>query len=186
MRIVRLQEPIRNPHCLPWLISPSIKLPSVQVIQDYIAPQLVERDTTIRIFLAGTGLPRFQHQNIVSFGHVNNLDALLDSCDVAIVPIESGTGIRTKTLDYMSHGLPVVSTEKGVEGIDVENSKHAIVLHTVGEEFVDAVVDLAHNPTKCAFLSSNALELIESEYSYAASESQIDSVLECMANVNST
>ena len=50
-----------------------------------------------------------------------------EAFDILIVPIHTGSGIRIKVLQAMAAGNVVVSTEKGLEGIDVEDGKQVLI-----------------------------------------------------------
>lgn len=63
--------------------------------------------------------------------------------------------------DYISLGLPIVTTEKGVEGIDLEDGVHAILTDGVGEEFINAVAELAGSEARRTELRENLVDLSE-------------------------
>ncbi|MEW6019089.1 MAG: glycosyltransferase family 4 protein, partial [Pseudomonadota bacterium] len=50
--------------------------------------------------------------------------------DVMVVPLLSGGGSRLKILESFAAGLPVVSTAKGAEGLDVESGRHLLIADT--------------------------------------------------------
>ena len=50
-------------------------------------------------------------------GPVEDLQTFFDSCDIVINPERGGTGIKIKTLEAMSFGVPFVSTLAGAVGI---------------------------------------------------------------------
>ncbi len=50
-------------------------------------------------------------------GHVQDLGALYDSARLAIVPVRYGAGIKNKALEAVLHGVPVVATTVGAEGV---------------------------------------------------------------------
>lgn len=135
-----------------------------KLIENYIAPEVQKHSSEIQFILAGTDVPIFEKGNIKSFGYVKNLSQLLASCDIAIVPVLRGTGIRTKTLDYMAAGLPIISTRKGMEGIRIGNKKCAIILNKINGEFVDAILDLAADNEKRNTLGLNSLEVVRAQY----------------------
>ena len=54
---------------------------------------------------------------VVSDGMRNSLLAMVD---VALNPISSGSGSNIKMLDYLAAGVPVVSTEIGARGLDLD------------------------------------------------------------------
>jgi len=147
------------------------------LIINYIAPKIYDRDRNIQFILAGTDLPKFEKENIKALGHVDDLNELLKSCQIAIVPIRGGTGIRTKILDYMSAGLPVITTRKGIEGIKVEDAKHAIIVDTVDERFIDAILDLASDDEKRRTLGMSTLELVRAKYNRESIKAKVDTML---------
>lgn len=49
---------------------------------------------------------------------------LLQSCRIALNPMEAGSGSNVKVLEYFAHGLLVVSTKFGMRGIEVEPEVH--------------------------------------------------------------
>ncbi len=56
---------------------------------------------------------------------VENLSEYLFQCSVFIAPLRLGGGIKIKILDALAHGIPVVTTPVGVEGIErIEFFKH--------------------------------------------------------------
>ncbi|WP_210649284.1 glycosyltransferase family 4 protein [Nocardioides sp. SYSU D00065] len=54
-------------------------------------------------------------------GFVENLDAEYDAAAVALVPVLQGAGVKFKTVEALCHGVPVVTTTVGAEGIDGED-----------------------------------------------------------------
>src|SRR5208282_4382115 len=47
--------------------------------------------------------------------------------DVLVVPLRMGAGTRIKILEAMASGLPVVTTSKGCEGIEVKHGRHLLI-----------------------------------------------------------
>jgi glycosyltransferase involved in cell wall biosynthesis len=46
---------------------------------------------------------------------------------MAIIPLRAGGGTRIKVLEAFAHGMPVVSTPIGCEGIDAVHDQHLLV-----------------------------------------------------------
>jgi glycosyltransferase involved in cell wall biosynthesis len=60
---------------------------------------------------------------------VSDFDAAADvlaGCDVALNPAIGGSGVSIKTIEYLAHGLPVVTEAAGFRGIDVPPSVQAV------------------------------------------------------------
>jgi glycosyltransferase involved in cell wall biosynthesis len=112
------------------------------VIEQYLAPRLRTVNSNILFLVGGTGAPAFQRENVRSVGFIEDLPRFLAAGDIAIVPIGAGSGTRLKIFQYMNRGLPIVTTEKGIEGVSAQNGEHALIVPSVDERFVDKVVCL--------------------------------------------
>lgn len=134
---------------------------AVELIEDSIAPAFQERGLDIDCLLVGKGIPRSERSNVHAVGFVEDLFSVLNVADVAMVPIRHGGGTKTKVYDYISLGLPIVSTEKGVEGIDLSDGTHAAILPDVDETFVETVVELLEDETERSRMSRHLDDLAE-------------------------
>jgi glycosyltransferase involved in cell wall biosynthesis len=64
----------------------------------------------------------------VSFaGYVDDLRSLLASAWATVIPLRQGGGSRIKVLEALALGSPVVSTSKGVEGLDLRPAAHYLL-----------------------------------------------------------
>jgi len=76
----------------------------------------------------------------------------------------SGSGTNIKMLDYLSAGIPVVSTPVGARGIDIESRTHALVCSP--EQFQESILELAGDLELQVRLSENGRRLVEKRYSW--------------------
>ncbi|KPU63880.1 hypothetical protein EP1X_01420 [Thermococcus sp. EP1] len=137
---------------------------AVDLIQNYIEPQIGKKYENLVFIIAGKGLPRNEVRKLKILGFVDDLSLVLASGDIAIVPILKGGGSRTKIFEYISVGLPIVSTKKGAEGIELVNGKHAILTKEVNEEFINSIERLIQNPKLRKKIGFNAKILAEKRY----------------------
>ncbi len=72
-------------------------------------------------------------------GLVDDYPTFVSSSGVLAVPLASGGGTRIKILEALALGCPVVSTPKGVEGLDLVAGVDLLVAKTA-EEFTNAVL----------------------------------------------
>jgi len=89
------------------------------------------------------------------------------------VPISAGSGTRLKIFQYMNRGLPIVTTEKGIEGISARDGEHALIVPRIDERFVDKVAYLLENERERARLGANARKLLEEKYTWDAIGAQL-------------
>jgi hypothetical protein len=83
-------------------------------------------------------------------------DTLKDA-NVAIAPMQSGSGIQNKILEAMSCGLPVVTTNLGLGNIKAKPRKDILVADSP-EDFAQSVIELLQNPLKAREIGYKARE----------------------------
>jgi len=57
------------------------------------------------------------YPNVEKIRFAENLDTYYAQSKIAICPIFSGTGLKIKVIEGLSYGLPIVSNEKGADGM---------------------------------------------------------------------
>jgi glycosyltransferase involved in cell wall biosynthesis len=97
-------------------------------------------------------------------GFVKDLYPEYEAADIVVAPIRGGGGTRIKILEAFAHGVPVVSTSKGVEGLDVENGVHLFIEDDAGL-FADACIRLMNDSLMRDEISRRAFGLAASQYS---------------------
>jgi polysaccharide biosynthesis protein PslH len=111
-------------------------------------------------------LRRLFNQQVVRFeGYVADLAARLAQAACFVAPIVSGTGIKTKVLEAMAAGVPVLATPEAVSGLEVQHGRHCLVCRR-GAEFPQAMRALA-DPQLAAHLSANARRYVQENFSPA-------------------
>jgi glycosyltransferase involved in cell wall biosynthesis len=103
---------------------------------------------------------------------------------ILVVPLRYGAGTRIKILEAMAAGLPVVTTSKGCEGLDVKNNEHLLIADTP-ESFAHAVHKLLEDAGLRAYITKNARHLVEQKYSWEIIVSDIEKYYEKIKKVNS-
>lgn len=72
---------------------------------------------------------------------------LYASATVAIVPLRCGSGTRIKLLEAGAHGIPVVSTRKGAEGLYLDPSLHHYLAESTPQQFLSALRSFLSDPS---------------------------------------
>lgn len=98
-------------------------------------------------------------------GKVDDLRKYVKQGMVFLAPIIYGTGIKTKILEAMAMGMPVVTNSVGSEGIHAENGKHWLVSDDPAKiaQYVD---ELLESQYKCDEMGKNAKEFIENNFQW--------------------
>jgi glycosyltransferase involved in cell wall biosynthesis len=137
-----------------------------KIIEHYIAPKFRKINERVLFVIGGTDAPKFERTNIKSLGFIKNLYKVMLAADMAIVPLRKGAGTKLKVLDYLGVCLPIVTTKKGIDGIDAKNYEHAIIVDDINEEFINAIKYLIDNEEERNRMGINARKLAEERYDW--------------------
>ena len=119
---------------------------AVRTIAEEILPGLEARGVKAAALVVGRyAPPEFSHPRMICPGPVGDLSEHIRGADLGIVPLKGGGGIRMKILEYFAGELPVVSTDKGAEGIVVGQGQGMIVVDSV-DALIEEVARLAKDP----------------------------------------
>src|SRR5205085_8229088 len=64
---------------------------------------------------------------VVWTGPVADAGLDLQVASVAVVPLRAGSGTRVKIIEAWAHGVPVVTTAIGAEGLDARDGEHLLL-----------------------------------------------------------
>lgn len=130
-----------------------------------LSPRLAEENIILHFVGANPpeALRALAGPNIRVHGFVDDLDGLLAGMDMLFVPMRLGSGVRVKILEAMAHGIPVVSTSKGCEGLDARHG-HELLIADTPRDFADCMIDLARHGEKRRHLARNATDMLKRDY----------------------
>ena len=86
-------------------------------------PKVCSMRPQIRLHVVGRKTEQFTRgkpENTIFHGYVDDPKRLIRACDLMIVPIFSGSGVRVKALEALSLETPCLGTELGLSGIPEE------------------------------------------------------------------
>jgi glycosyltransferase involved in cell wall biosynthesis len=130
-------------------------------------PRVLSAQPNVKFHLAGKGLsktdPRFFQTGIVNHGEVDDAEVFMQSRGIMIVPIQAGSGIRIKSLEAMSLGVPVVSTSIGAQGLTVESGTQMIIADDPAG-FSDGIIQLLLNPAAYQEMTQHARTYVEQHH----------------------
>lgn len=116
-------------------------------ILDEVLPLVRARRSDVVLDVVGPG-----SESLGGPGLVADLAPAYRSAAVALVPVRRGSGTRIKALEAWAHGVPVVATTLGVEGLGARDGVDLRVADTP-EAFADAVVSLLDDPDEARRLA---------------------------------
>jgi len=130
---------------------------AVELIAAKIAPIVCEEVKNVKFLIVGRCSKKIESPNLIFTGVVeNSVEPLLIS-DVAVAPLFQGSGTRLKILEYLACGLPVISTTKGVEGLNLGNG---IIIEDDLNEFAKSIIKVLKNQDLAEEMRKNARSLV--------------------------
>jgi O-antigen biosynthesis protein len=108
-------------------------------------------------------------------GFVADAQRLLGTHRVFASPLRFGSGIKGKLLLALAHGLPIVATPMAVEGMDIEDGRHALVADG-SDAFARALARLLDDERLWQELSWAGRLLAAERYGPATVEAQVAGV----------
>lgn len=132
---------------------------------------IVGRDPTEKIL-------RLNNKNgIKVVGAVGDVRIYLKDSAVFVNPIRLGAGIKSKILEAMATGVPVVSTSRGAMGISAINNKE-ILISDNPQGFADSTMRLCYDITLRQTMAKNARKLVEERYNWKMIADRLDKIYE--------
>jgi glycosyltransferase involved in cell wall biosynthesis len=115
---------------------------------------------------------------------VQKVAEYLHQAAVCAVPMRIGFGIKNKTLEAMAAGVPVVASDRGLEGLAVDGTgRSTMALRANGvQEYVEAITSLFENQQLRQELSRSARSLVESEYTWEIAGRRYEQLLQTYCN----
>ncbi|HTU99459.1 MAG TPA: glycosyltransferase family 4 protein, partial [Luteitalea sp.] len=113
-----------------------------------VMPHILAAMPWARVRVTGhlpASLRRFEGPHLRHEGFVADLAGFYRQIRVAVAPLRFGAGVKLKTLEAIQHGVPIVATPVGAEGL-TSWAADVVDVHAAPEAFAAAVVALLLDP----------------------------------------
>ena len=98
-------------------------------------------------------------RNVRLLGKVANLRSFYDLIDLAINPVEFGTGLKIKNCEAIAFGKPLLTTTHGILGMPAECGQ-ACLTSDLLEDFAPLLTSLSRNPERLRRLRESATQTV--------------------------
>ena len=132
-----------------------------------IFPKVKEKIPEIKLWIVGSNpsdeVKALANESVIVTGWVKDTKPYLDQSRISIAPLRYGAGMKGKVGEAMSHGLPVITTSVGSEGMGIVNGEHAVVVDD-NYDWVEQITNLYYNEELWKKLSQNGQSLMAKLY----------------------
>jgi glycosyltransferase involved in cell wall biosynthesis len=142
-----------------------------------ILPYIIRENSNVKLLCIGGGvsenLKSLNNPNVVFTDFVDDVRSYLMACKVYVCPMQFGSGIKTKLLEAMSMGLPVVTSSTGAENIDAVDGTDFIITDEP-RKFAEEVLALLSDEKKAQRLSGNAIRYINNNWTWKRAKAEFE------------
>jgi len=179
-------EPMANKACETFLFVGVMDYePNVEAVLwfcQHVWPKLHQLYPKAQFVIAGMNpIPSIEalsnQPGIVVTGFVEDILGYFHSADVFVAPFRMARGVQNKILQAFACGLPTISTQVGIEGIECTKGEHYLQANSA-DEFISAISTLQEDVQLRAKIGQNALTLIQEQFSWDARLSKLGQVME--------
>ena len=112
---------------------------------------------------------------VIVTGKVPQMTPYLHQSTVCVVPMRTGYGIKNKTLEAMAAGIPVVASDRGLEGLQVDGDRVLLsaLRANTAKEFASAIQRLFESAELRQTLSKNGRAMIEDGFTWGDRRTKI-------------
>jgi len=160
---------------------------AAEVILKQIWPKIAQKlaetknRTDVKLWIIGRNIP----EKIKSLAASKNIileenskedtAAIFRRAYLLLAPIRAGGGTSYKILEAMASGVPVVTTNLGLEGLEAKNNIHALAAEKE-DELAELALVLIQDHSVYRKLTLNARKLIEEKYDWKVISQKLDEV----------
>ena len=116
-------------------------------------------------------------QGIVTPGYVMDVEPYWRAARLFVVPLLSGGGMRVKIVDAWAHGLPVISTTSGAEGIEYRDGQD-LWIADAPQTMAEKIVRLLKDGEEAERLGKTGRRRLEERYDWQVRYQEWDAVYE--------
>lgn len=145
-----------------------------------ILPLISVKHSNAKFMIIGGGvqekLLNLKSDRVVFTGRVDDVREYLRKCKVFVCPMTFGSGIKTKNLEAMAMGIPLVTTSIGAENIGAQNGADWYVADS-NEEFAEKVSDLLEDKSLRRSMGVSGKKFVNSNFTWDITKQKFEDLI---------
>jgi GT2 family glycosyltransferase len=158
--------------------------PNIDAMRHFVStmfPALRAAIPGIRLIIAGSFPPEeimaLAADDIIVRGQVDELADFFEAIRVFVCPLRVGAGAKGKLVSAMAHGVPIVTSPVGAEGLNLQHANSAMIADDPAA-FVAATQRLYEDEALWRHLSQAGLAKADAEFSTGLGQSVLAAAIE--------
>ncbi|MCQ2495201.1 MAG: glycosyltransferase [Lachnospiraceae bacterium] len=124
-------------------------------------------DMAIHFVILGNNPPeelkKYESDKVTVTGFVDDVTPYFEEAMCLVAPLLMGAGIKVKIIEAMAMGVPVLTNDIGIEGINAKDRKEYLCCETA-REYEKCIRNMINNYIELEIVGVGGKKLIESEY----------------------
>ncbi len=158
---------------------------AVKLLVEKIFSLIHKKLPEVKLWIVGRYPPweikKYESGNIKVSDNIDDIKIAYGNSDVLLAPIYGPGGTRYKILEAMAAGLPVVTTTRGIEGLNAKDGTDVLVRDSV-ESLAKATIDVLIKENLANKLATNGKKLIAQNYDWKEISQKLDNLYEEVAS----
>lgn len=146
---------------------------------EILFPEIRKKFPDVELHLAGSYMgshfPENKEMGIFNHGFAEDLEGFMSNHGIMVLPIQSGSGIRIKILEAMALGIPIITSEKGAQGI---NAPQALIVTSNDNEMLKSIENLLLSEEKRKEFGERSWDYVHQNLSITKVAEQLHEVLQ--------
>ena len=108
-----------------------------------------------------------KNQSVTITGYVDDLAGVLRDVVLAVIPFEGKYGFRSRIIELMFYGVPVLTTQDAIWGMGFTDKKN-IFIYNKDQDLETIIMQLLHNAQERDDVAKNAKKKVDDEFTFHA------------------
>jgi glycosyltransferase involved in cell wall biosynthesis len=145
-----------------YVHSPNID--AAKWLAEQIMPEVWKNDPSIKLTLLGSNPPEevlsLASEKIAVPGYIEDVSSYFNNHRIFVAPLRFGAGMKGKIGQSLEYGLPVISTQIGIEGMGLTDG-HDVLVAEDTSEFAAKILDLYQSPQLWSDIRDNSAHALK-------------------------
>ena len=154
---------------------------AVKLLVEEVFPKVKQKLPLATLWIVGRyptdHIKHYRNSSIRVSEDIKDIKTAYERSDILLAPIYGPGGTRYKILEAMAGGLPVVTTSRGIEGLNATDGNEVIVRND-SSGLASATVNVLTNITLYQKLARNGKKLVATFYDWKNISKKLDTLYE--------